>query len=57
MFPTLHLYNGADNPIKFRDDRTKKQFIKFAKKFVHAELVELWDGNLRTGRVIKLQSY
>ena len=47
MFPTINLYNGADHPVKFREDRSKKEFIKFAKKFIRAEVIELWDGNLR----------
>ena len=43
----MNLYNGADHPIKFREDRTKKQFVSFVKKFIRAEVRQLWSGNLR----------
>ena len=48
MILTLKIYNGGDKPILYRDDRSRKSFVRFAKKFIHAEVVELWDGNVKT---------
>ena len=29
------------------ENKYKRQFVKFAKKYIHAEVVDLWDGNIK----------
>ena len=29
------------------ENESKRQFVKFAKKYMHAEVVDLWDGNFK----------
>ena len=45
-FPSVLVYFGGKEPVKFTDNRLRKNFVKFAKKYVAGQPVDLWTGNI-----------
>lgn len=45
-FPSVLVYFGGKEPVKFSDNRIRKNFVKFAKRYVAGKPVDLWAGNL-----------
>ena len=44
--PTVLAFYGGDHPVKFTEERTRKNFSKFVKRFTAASVAELWSGNI-----------
>lgn len=46
-FPSMLVFFGADKPVKFTEQRTRKDFVKFARHYLPASVADLWSGNFQ----------
>ena len=43
--PSVYAFYGDAQPVKFHEERTRKNFVKFVKRYIPANVVDIWAGN------------